>query len=144
MLAVVQAVAAQLGVVARADLQTMALKRYGPRVAGVLLVSVVVVNVVTIAADLQAGAAGIGLLADVDPRWPVLPLGLALARLLLIGKYDEVVAVLRYLLLGFLAFAGQPWWLIRTGPACSKAALYMPCRCGPAPSPVPSPCSAPP
>jgi Mn2+/Fe2+ NRAMP family transporter len=105
-LAVVQAIAAQLGVVARADLQTMTLKRYGPRVAGVLLVSVVVVNVVTISADLQAGAAGIGLLAGVDPRWPVLPLGLALAGLLLIGKYDEVVAVLRYLLLGFLAFVG--------------------------------------
>jgi Mn2+/Fe2+ NRAMP family transporter len=105
-LAVVQAIAAQLGVVARADLQTITLKRYGPRVAGVLLISVVVVNVVTISADLQAGAAGIGLLAGVDPRWPVLPLGLALAGLLLIGKYDEVVAVLRYLLLGFLAFAG--------------------------------------
>jgi Mn2+/Fe2+ NRAMP family transporter len=105
-LAVVQAIAAQFGVVARADLQTMTLKRYGPRVAGVLLVSVVVVNVVTISADLQAGAAGIGLLAGVDPRWPVLPLGLALAGLLLIGKYDEVVAVLRYLLLGFLAFVG--------------------------------------
>jgi Mn2+/Fe2+ NRAMP family transporter len=84
-------------------------------VAGVLLVSVVVVNVVTISADLQAGAAGIGLLAGVDPRWPVLPLGLALAGLLLIGKYDEVVAVLRYLLLGFLAFVvaavlAQPDW----------------------------------
>jgi Mn2+/Fe2+ NRAMP family transporter len=93
-------------VVTRADLQTMTLKRYGPRVAGVLLVSVVVVNVVTIAADLQAGAAGIGLLAGVDPRWPVLPLGLVLVSLLLIGKYNEVVAVLQYLLLGFLAFAG--------------------------------------
>ena len=114
-LAVVQAIAAQLGVVTRTDLQTMTLKRYGPRVAGVLLVSVVVVNVVTISADLQAGAAGIGLLAGVDPRWPVLPLGLALAGLLLIGKYDEVVAVLRYLLLGFLAFVvaavlAQPDW----------------------------------
>jgi len=104
LLGVVQTIAAQVGVVARSDLQSLALKRYGQRLAGVLLVSVVVVNVVTIAADLQAGAAGIGLLADVDPRWLVLPLGLALVGLLLIGKYDEVVAVLRYLLFGFLAF----------------------------------------
>jgi Mn2+/Fe2+ NRAMP family transporter len=74
-------------------------------VAAVLLVSVVVVNVVTIAADLQAGAVGLGLLAGLDARWLVAPLGLALVALLLIGKYDEVVAVLRYLLLGFLAFA---------------------------------------
>jgi len=74
-------------------------------VAAMLLASVVIVNVVTIAADLQAGAAGIGLLAGVDSRWLVLPLGLGLIGLLLVGKYDEVVGVVRYLLLGFLAFA---------------------------------------
>ena len=105
LLGVVQTVAAHVGSVARSDLQTLTLKRYGWRVAAVLLVSVVVVNVVTIAADLQAGAVGIGLLAGVDSRWLVLPLGLVLVGLLLVGKYDEVVGVLRYLLLGFLAFA---------------------------------------
>jgi len=104
LLAVVQTIAAQVGVVARADLQTLTRKRYGPRVAAVLLVSVVVVNVVTIAADLEAGAAGIGLLIGVDARWVVSPLGVALVGLLLVGRYDEVVAVLRYLLLGFVAF----------------------------------------
>src|SRR6516165_9894381 len=105
LLGVVQAIAAHVGSVARNDLQTLTLKRYGQRVAALLLVSVVIVNVVTIAADLQAGAAGIGLLAGVDSRWLVLPLGLGLIGLLLVGKYDEVVGVLRYLLLGFLAFA---------------------------------------
>jgi hypothetical protein len=35
-------------------------------VAAVILVSVVVANSVTIATDLQAGAAGVGLLAGVD------------------------------------------------------------------------------
>ena len=34
--------------------------------------SVVVVNMVTIAADLQAGAAGIGLLTGIGSRWLVL------------------------------------------------------------------------
>ena len=115
LLAVVLIIAAQVGAVARGDLQTLTVKRYGQRVGAILLVSVVLVNVVTIAADLQAGAAGIGLLADVDPRWLVVPLGLALVGLLVIGKYDEVVAVLRYVLLGFLAFgvaavlAGPDW-----------------------------------
>ena len=37
--------------------------------------SVVVVNVVSIAADLQAGTAGMGLLAGVGFRWLVLPFG---------------------------------------------------------------------
>ena len=110
-----------MGSVARSDLQTLTVKRYGWRVAAVLLVSVVAVNIVTIAADLQAGAVGIELLAGVDSRWLVVPLGLALVGLLLVGKYDEVVAVLRYLLLGFFAFAvaaflAHPHWsqLIRS------------------------------
>ena len=104
LLGVVLTIAAHVGAVARADLQTLTVKRYGQRVGAMLLVSVVLVNVVTIAADLQAGAAGIGLLAGVDPRWLVVPLGLALLGLLVVGRYDEVVAVLRYVLLGFLAF----------------------------------------
>jgi Mn2+/Fe2+ NRAMP family transporter len=117
LLGVVQTIAAQVGSVARNDLQSLTLKRYGPRVAMVLLVSVVVVNVVTIAADLQAGAAGVGLLAGVDSRWLVVPLGLGLVGLLLFGKYDAVVAVMRYLLLGFLAFGvaavlARPDWSV--------------------------------
>jgi Mn2+/Fe2+ NRAMP family transporter len=104
LLAVVLAIAAQVGLVARSDLQSLTLKRYGRRVAAVLLVSVVAVNVVTIAADVQAGAAGIGLLAGVGSGWIVVPLALALAGLLLIGRYGQLVAVLRYLLPGFMAF----------------------------------------
>jgi Mn2+/Fe2+ NRAMP family transporter len=115
LLAVVMAIAAQVGMVARDDLQSLTRKRYGRTAAGLLLVSVVAVNLVTIAADLMAGAAGLGLLAGVDYRWLVAPLGVALVGLLLAGKYDEVVAVLRYLLLGFgafgvAAFLAHPDW----------------------------------
>ena len=104
LLGVVLAIAAQVGSVARDDLQSLTVKRYGRGVAAVLLVSVVVVNLATIAADLQAGAAGIGLLAGVGSRWLVVPLGAAVAGLLLAGRYGQVVAVLRYLMLGFAAF----------------------------------------
>jgi Mn2+/Fe2+ NRAMP family transporter len=121
LLGVVLVIAAQVGLAARSDLQSLVLKRYGRRVARVLLVSVVLVNLVTIAADLQAGAAGIGLLAGVGSSWFVLPLGLVLVGLLLIGKYDEVVAVLRYLLIGFLGFgaaavlANPDWFHVLKG-----------------------------
>jgi Mn2+/Fe2+ NRAMP family transporter len=104
LLGVVMTIAAQVGTVARDDLQSLTRRRYGRGVSAVLLVSVVAVNLVTIAADLQAGAAGIGLLAGVSSRWLVVPLGAALAALLLVGQYAQVVAVLRYLLLGFAAF----------------------------------------
>lgn len=115
LLYVVLVIAAQVGIAARTDLQTMTLRRFGRRVAMVLLVSVLVVNVVTIAADLQAGAAGIGLLTGADPRWLVLPLGAAAVGLLLVGRYGHVVAVLRFLLPGFLVFAAaavlaRPHW----------------------------------
>jgi Mn2+/Fe2+ NRAMP family transporter len=104
LLAVVLAIAAQVGAATRDDLQSLTRKRYGRGAAAVLLVSVVAVNLVTIAADLQAGAAGLGLLAGVDPRWLAAPLGAALAGLLLAGRYGQVVAVLRYLMAGFAAF----------------------------------------
>ena len=104
LLGIALTIAAQVGAVARNDLQSLTVKRYGRGVATLFLVSVVVVNLVTIAADLQAGAAGIGLLAGVGTRWLVLPLGAAVAGLLLVGRYAQVVAVLRYLMLGFAAF----------------------------------------
>lgn len=104
LLGVVLTIAAQVGAVAGDDLQSLAAKRYGRGVAAVFLASVVVVNLITIAADLQAGAAGIGLLAGVDYRWLVAPLGAAIACLLLIGGYAQVVMVLRCLMLGFAAF----------------------------------------
>jgi Mn2+/Fe2+ NRAMP family transporter len=104
LLAVVLTVAARVGVVARADLQSLARQRYGRGVAAVLLVSVVGVNVVTIAADLQAGAAGVGLLTGGSARLLVLPLSLALAALLVAGRYTHLVAVLRWLMPGFLVF----------------------------------------
>jgi Mn2+/Fe2+ NRAMP family transporter len=116
LLAVVLAIAAQVGIVARSDLQSLVVKQYGQRVARALLVSVVSVNLVTIAVDLQAGAAGIGMLAGIGSKWFVAPLGVALVVLLLVGKYDEVVAILRYVLVGFLAFGAaailaRPNWL---------------------------------
>jgi Mn2+/Fe2+ NRAMP family transporter len=104
LLGVVLAIAAQVGLAARSDLQTLTRQRYGRGLAAVLLVSVVVVNVVTIAADLQAGSAGIGLLTGVSSRWLVLPLGAGLGALLLIGRYGQVVALVRWVLPGFLVF----------------------------------------
>jgi len=89
LLAVVQIIAAQVGSATRSDLQTLTIKRYGRRAATILLVSVVTVNVVTIAADLQEGAAGLGLLTGVDSRWLVPTLGVALLGLLVAGKLRQ-------------------------------------------------------
>ncbi len=134
LLAIVMTIAAHVGAIAEDDLQSLAFRRYGRGVAAVLLVSVVLVNLVTIAADLQAGAVGIGLLAGIDSRWLVVPLGAVLAALLLAGRYDQVVTVLRYLLIGFVAFGAaailaRPDWplLLRDSvlPAISLQPAYV-------------------
>ena len=125
LLGVVLTIAAQVGTVARDDLQSLARKRYGRGVAAVLLVSVVVVNLVTIAADLQAGAAGIGLLAGLGSRWLVVPLGAAVAGVLLVGEYAQVVAVLRYLMLGFLAFGAAAVLAHPDWPRLLQASLVL-------------------
>jgi Mn2+/Fe2+ NRAMP family transporter len=104
LLAVVLLIAAQVGMVARGDLQSLTRERYGRAVAGVLLLSVLLVNLATIAADLMAGAAGLGQLAGVDFRWLVAPLGALLIWLMVAGRYRYLMAVLRYLMLGFCAF----------------------------------------
>ena len=129
LLAVVQLIALQVAVVAHSDLQSLTSRQYGKRAASILLISVVVVNIVTIAADLQAGASGLSLIVHVDARWLVLPLALALVSLLLIGRYDQVVAVLRYLLVGFLAFGAaaimaRPQWKDPPGDRAGKGLVY--------------------
>ena len=65
-------------------------------VAAVTLVSVVVLSWVTVAADLQAGAARRR--AARRRRFPLASgaAGAALAELLLADRYGQVVAVLRY------------------------------------------------
>jgi len=115
MLAVVQEIAAQVGAATGADLQTLTKRRYGGRVAFTLLVSVLVVNVMTIAADLEAGAAAIGLLTGLDWQGFVVPFSVALVALLAVGSYAQVVTVLRWVLVGFVAYAvaailAHPGW----------------------------------
>lgn len=103
-LGVVQALATRVGVLSGRDLQKAVTDGYGRRWAAMLLVSIVVVNVVTIAADLEAGATAIGLLTGLRWTWFVTPLAAVLLGLLLIGGYDEVERVLKYVLLCLLAY----------------------------------------
>lgn len=103
-LAVIQAISARIGVVTHEDLQFVVKQRFG-RVSQLLLLgSILSVTIITIAADLGAGAAAIGLLVHLPAKWFVLPLGALVLVLLLVGSYDEVRRVLRYVLLVLLAY----------------------------------------
>jgi Mn2+/Fe2+ NRAMP family transporter len=120
-IAVVQILATRVGVLARRDLQQVVLDGYGRLLGYLLLTSILAVNVVTIAADLSAGAAAIGLLTGAPSRWLVPALGAALVMLLVIVKYDEVERVLKWALLSLLvygvavALSGPDWGAVARG-----------------------------
>ncbi|MDQ6673996.1 MAG: divalent metal cation transporter [Chloroflexota bacterium] len=106
MLAVVQVSSASVGVVTRAGLDTVVRNRYGRRWALLMLLAVLTVNLVTLAADIEGGAAALNLLTGWPYQWFLLPFALCAAALLIWGSYHVVEAVLRYVLLVFAAYVG--------------------------------------
>jgi Mn2+/Fe2+ NRAMP family transporter len=115
MLVVIQVISAQVGVMTGVGLQEVVARRWRRALVLVFIGSVVVVSVLTIAADLEAGAAALGLIFHIGWSWLVAPLGLVLLALLVVGSYDEVVAGLRWVLLAFVAyvvaaFLAHPHW----------------------------------
>lgn len=103
-LAVVQVLATRVGLFTGRDLQQAVADGYGRVIGLLLLVTILGVNVVTIAADLEAGAAATNLLTGLDQHWLVVPLALVLLALLFLGSYDEMSRVLKYVMLCMLAY----------------------------------------
>jgi Mn2+/Fe2+ NRAMP family transporter len=106
MLAVVQAVAAQVGTVTKRGLEDCVRSAYGRTWAIVALAALLIVNLLTLAADLEGGAAALQLLTNLDYRWWVLPLGALTVAMLVLGNYRGIERVLRYLALLFLTYVG--------------------------------------
>ena len=134
MLAVVQAISTHVGATTKAGLEDLIQQRYGRAAALVLLVSVLIVNVLTLAADLEGGGAALQLLVHADYHFFVIPLA-AIALLLLIrGNYATVERVLFYVPLAFLAyivataFAHPDWGAVLRGslvPHLGRSPAYI-------------------
>jgi Mn2+/Fe2+ NRAMP family transporter len=107
MLIVVQIISSRLGALGQADLQSAARARFGPALRLVLLASILVVTGLTLAADLEAGAAAVALLTGLPEAWLVVPLALIIVALLALGSYAGIQRVLKYLALALLAYAGS-------------------------------------
>jgi Mn2+/Fe2+ NRAMP family transporter len=115
MLAAVQMIASRVGIVTGRDLQRAVVVRFGRRAQVLALISVVAVNIFTIAADLAAGGAALQLLTGVDWRWMVPSVAVVVLGLLLAGGFDEVQRVLQYIILVLLCFPvaailARPQW----------------------------------
>jgi Mn2+/Fe2+ NRAMP family transporter len=115
MLAVVQSIAARCGAVSKRGLEDAVKERYGRGWALVMVAAVLAVTVLTLAADLEGGAAALGLLTHIDYRWFVLPFAAVSAALLIWGRYRTIAGVLQYVALLFFAYviavvAAHPNW----------------------------------
>ncbi len=115
MLICVQVVAAAVGAVTKSGLESAIVKRYGRAWGAVTLVTVLAVNLITLAADLEGGAAALGLLSARPYQWFVLPFAVAVAGLLIWGSYRIIEKALRYVSLVFLAYVvaaivAHPQW----------------------------------
>lgn len=115
MLASIQMISAQVGVIAKCGLQQAVRLRYGRRWGVLLLLSVLTVNLITLAADLEGGAAALGLLFNVAWQWFIAPFALFVLLILFAGSYRTVERILKYVLLVFVAyiasaFAAHPHW----------------------------------
>ena len=104
MLMVVQAISAAIGAVTRAGLEDCIRARFGNRWALVALGTVLIVNILTLAADLEGGAAALGLLSQTDYRWWILPLAASLAALLIFATYERFAKIARLIPLVFLTY----------------------------------------
>jgi Mn2+/Fe2+ NRAMP family transporter len=115
MLSVVQAISAQIGIVMNTGLEAAVRRRYGKGWAWLALVSVLIVNLITLAADLEGGGAALSLLIHIDYRWFVIPLAASAGFMLIFDNYKKIQRVLIYLPLVFLsyvaaAFMARPQW----------------------------------
>lgn len=115
MMASVQAIASAVGVTSGKDLQTLIRDRFGRAWTWIALAFLVGVNLVTLTADLEGGAAALGLLTHLDWRLFTLPLALGVAALLFFGSYEWVRRVLSGVLFVFVlyipaAFLAHPHW----------------------------------
>ncbi|HET7814183.1 MAG TPA: NRAMP family divalent metal transporter [Candidatus Baltobacteraceae bacterium] len=104
LLAVVQAIGTHVGAVTKEGLEDLIRRRYGAGAAFVLLVSILFVNVLTLAADLEGGGAALQLLTHIDYRVFVLPLAAIALFLLIRGNFTVVERILVYVPLAFLAY----------------------------------------
>jgi Mn2+/Fe2+ NRAMP family transporter len=107
MLAIVQAIAAQVGAVLQSSLQQAITRTYG-RIAGRLAAgAVVIIGVLTLAADVKAGAEGLTLLFGVSFYAFVIPIVLLSGWLLASNSYLKIERILASLTLIFLCYVAS-------------------------------------
>jgi Mn2+/Fe2+ NRAMP family transporter len=104
MIAVVQSIAAAIGAISPMSIQGAIRRHYGLTWALLALVAVLAVNIMTLSADLEAGAESLKILTGISRDYFVLPFAGAVAWLLLSRSYLHVERFLSFLPLIFICY----------------------------------------
>jgi Mn2+/Fe2+ NRAMP family transporter len=104
MLAVVQAISAQIGAVTKCGLERIIRRHYGFGWALVAMLSIVIVNILTLGADLEGGGAALQLLTGISYRVWVVPIAVAITSILIFGSYKRIERLLIFIPLIFLSY----------------------------------------
>lgn len=117
MIAVVQSIAAAIGAVSPTSIQGAIRRHYGLTWALVALAAVLAVNLMTLTADLEAGAESLKLLTGASREYFVLPFAGAVAWLLLSRSYLRVERFLSFLPFIFICYGisavlAKPDWMM--------------------------------
>lgn len=104
MLAVVQAISAQIGAVTKCGLERIIRRHYGFGWALVAMLSILIVNVLTLGADLEGGGAALQLLTGVTYRVWIVPIAIAVTAVLVFGSYKRIERVLIFIPLVFVSY----------------------------------------
>lgn len=107
MLAVVQAIAASVGAASGMSLQQAIAQRYGRSAARLSAVAIVTISLVTLGADVAAGAQALALLCGVPHYFLVVPLVAAACWVLATKSYLRVERILASLTLVFLCYVAS-------------------------------------
>jgi len=115
MLVAVQVLSTRLGLITGQNLAQLIRGHLGVGWGWLGASLVLAVNLFTIGADLEGGAAALSLFTGWDWQWFVLPLATSVGLLLLMGTYRHVTRMLSYVMLVFLAyvaatFLASPDW----------------------------------
>lgn len=115
MMASIQAIASAVGVASGQHLQRLIRTRFSRMWTWLALTLLAGVNVVTLAADLEGGAAALGLLTHRDWRLFTLPLAVGVSGALFFGSYATVRRILTGVVFMFVlyipaAFLAHPDW----------------------------------
>lgn len=107
MLAIIQAIAASVAAVSQMSLQEAILRSYGRGPSVVAAAAIAIVGLLTLGADVQAGAQALTLLSGVSFYYFIVPLVVAIGWMLATKTYVKVERLLAWLTLIFLCYVAS-------------------------------------